>query len=489
MVDSDFIRVLQRYWPYLLVAVDVLVASAASVHVVMNKRDTRSAVSWVGLVWLSPFVGSLLYLLFGINRIERKAVSLRRRRRRIEHVDPHLICTAEELAERLGAGFDHLVTLSKVGETIYSRPLLEGNAVKALLNGEQAYPAMLQAIDSATKSVALLTYIFEKDEVGDRFIETLARAAKRGVDARVLIDGVGGGSTLRASIRALRASGVKAEVFQPLLLPLRSHYMNLRNHRKILVVDGTMGFTGGMNIRRSHCVESDGPHLEQDVHFQIQGPVVEQLQEAFVDDWAFVTTEVLLGREWLPGEKKSTGTVNARGIPFDPGENLDSLSQVLAAAMASARKSIRIVNPYFLPEPAMIMALNVAALRGVEVEILIPEKNDLLLVQWAIDAQLWQVLQGGCRVWKTKGPFEHTKLMVVDGAWTFLGSANFDPRSLRLNFEFNVECYDVALGAQVEAIVEEKRRRATPVKLDDFRRLPFWIRLRNSVARLFSPYL
>ncbi len=485
----EALRFLEPFWPHLVVALSIALAAGTSVHAVLYKRDPRSAVAWVGLVWLSPIVGSLIYVVFGVNRIERRAVSLRRRRRRIEQVEPRLICTAEELRERLGPDLEHLVALSRVGETVYGRPLLEGNAVEPLINGEQAYPAMLAAIDAAAKTVTLLAYIFEKDEVGERFIEALGRAGKRGVETRVLIDAVGGGGTLRATMRALRELGVKAAVFQPVLLPWRTRFMNLRNHRKVLVVDGSVGFTGGMNIRASNCLEGSARHREQDVHFRIEGPVVEHLQEAFVDDWAFATGEVLLRKQWFPEHPRETGTVNARGVPFDPGERLDTLRHVLVGALAAARRTVRIVTPYFLPEPALIAALNVAALRGVEVDILIPERPDSRIVHWATEAQLWQVLAAGCRVWRTKPPFEHTKLMVVDGAWTFLGSANFDPRSLRLNFEFNVECYDRGLGARVEEIIEAKRRTAWPATLHQVNARPLPVRLRDGLARLFSPYL
>jgi cardiolipin synthase len=306
----------------------------------------------------------------------------------------------------------------------------------------------------------------------------------------VLIDGVGGGGTLRASLRAFRALGVKADVFLPMRLPAwRNRFMNLRNHRKILVVDGAVGFTGGMNIRRSHCVTSAGPHHEQDVQFRIEGPVVEQMQEAFVDDWAFATGEELLRGKWFADHAEPKGRVAARGVPFDPGEKLDTLRSVLVGAISAARKSIRIINPYFLPDAPLISALNVAALRGVEVDILIPEKNDTKLVQWAIEAQLWQVLLSGCRVWRTPPPFEHTKLMTVDGVWSFIGSANIDTRSLRLNFEFNVECYDKDLARRVEDIIVKKRQASRQVRLKDVDGRPTAIKLRDGIARLFSPYL
>ena len=474
--------------PFGVLLVDRLIATVCALHAVVYKRDPRAAVSWVGVVWLVPILGWLLYICFGINRIHRRAVSLRRRRKRIEVMSPPTICTAEELRSALGPDGQHLMSLARIGESVTRRPLLEGNAVRPLRNGEEAYPAMLEAVAAASKSVSLLAYIFEKDDVGDQFIEALGRAAARGVEVRVLIDAVGGGPTLRASERAFAAAKVRTARVLPLRTPFRTRYMNLRNHRKILVVDGQVGFTGGMNIRRSHLVARKGPHLEQDLHFRVEGPVVEHLQEAFVDDWAFTTGEVLLGEKWFP-HPGAAGKVAARGVPFDPGEAQESLRWILVGAIGGARRSVRIVTPYFLPDPALIAALNVAALRGVEVDILIPARNDSRVVQWATTAMLWQVLAGGCRVWATPPPFEHTKVMSVDGAWVFLGSANMDPRSLRLNFEFNVECYDLSLGRAIEEFVAGKRSASTSVTLKQVDGRALGVKIRDGLARLLTPYL
>jgi cardiolipin synthase len=474
--------------PFLAVGADRLVAIVCALHAVLYKRDPRAAVSWVGVVLLVPLLGWGLYVCFGINRIHRRAASLRRRRKRIECLSPATVCTPEELGGLLGPEGAHLVSLARVGESVAGRPLLEGNEVRPLRNGEEAYPAMIEAIDRAERTVTLLAYIFEKDEVGNRFIEALGRAAARGVEVRVLIDGLGGGSTLGASERAFAALKVPMARFLPLRTPFRTRYMNLRNHRKILVADGRVGFTGGMNLRASHLAARKAGHVEQDVHFRLEGPVVEHLQEAFVDDWAFTTGELLLGAKWFP-RPETRGRVAARGVGFDPGETRDTLRWILVAAIGAARRSVRIVTPYFLPDPALIAALNVAALRGVEVDVLIPSRNDSRVVQWATEAMLWQVLSGGCRVWRTAPPFEHTKLMVVDGAWSFVGSANVDPRSLRLNFEFNVECFDPGLAARIEGIVEEKRRGAQPVTLRQVDARPVGVRLRDGLARLLTPYL
>ena len=264
--------------------------------------------------------------------------------------------------------------------------------------------------------------------------------------------------------------------------------MNMRIHRKILVVDGRVGFTGGMNIRLGNCLQRQPPNPVQDIHFRLEGPVVSQLQEVFADDWLFMTGEALRGDAWFP-KTEVAGQVLARGVTDGPDENFEKLFWTLLGAISIARHSVRIVTPYFLPDPALVSALNLAAMRGVQVDILLPARSNLPFVLWASRAMWSQVLRHGCRIWLTPPPFDHSKLMLVDGCWVLLGSANWDPRSLRLNFEFNVECYDTELARRLERWVEMKRTGAHAVTREKVDARPLPARLRDGVARLLTPYL
>ena len=212
-----------------------------------------------------------------------------------------------------------------------------------------------------------------------------------------------------------------------------------------------------------------------------------ELQETFAEDWEFCTEEQLRGEKWFP-KLEPAGKIVARGILDGPDADLDKLQFAISGALSVACCRICIVTPYFLPNSAMISALNLAAMRGVEVDILIPEKNNLAYVGWAMNAGLWQLLSRGCRIWATQPPFDHSKLLIVDGAWSLIGSSNLDPRSLRLNFEFNVECYSHDFAAQLEAIFDEKKAGAREVTLEslDGRSLP--VRLRDGFARLATPF-
>jgi cardiolipin synthase len=255
-----------------------------------------------------------------------------------------------------------------------------------------------------------------------------------------------------------------------------------------LIVDGQTAFTGGMNIRHGNVLADKPESPVQDLNFRVEGTVVTQLQEAFANDWAFTTRETLHGKAWFP-KLPEAGNVIARVITDGPDADFENARWTLLAALAEAQTSVQILTPYFLPDNALVTALNLAALRGVRVDIILPAKSNLPFVHWASRALWWQVLERGCRIWLTPPPFDHSKLMIVDGHWVFLGSANWDARSLRLNFELNVECYGREFAQEMEKIIQQKIRHAREVKQAEVDARPFPAKLRDAIARLFSPFL
>jgi cardiolipin synthase A/B len=487
-VSFSSIDAVQQLWPYLAGALVAGSAVAASLHAIFTKRNVGTAVAWVGLIWLSPLVGAILYLFLGINRIHRRASALRGQSERYLHSAALPRTTVDELIHHIGPRYEHLTAIARLGERITVRPLLVGNRVDALYDGDEAYPAMLEAIGEARESVTLATYIFDNDRAGRAFRDALAAAVARGVKVRVLIDAVGARYSFPSMVHALRRAGIPVARFMPAALHWRMPYFNLRNHRKILVVDGRIGFTGGINIREGHWLTLNPGHPVRDLHFRVGGPVVAELQEVFAEDWTFTTGERLAGHGWFP-DLESAGSTVARGISDGPDVDFDKLPSILMGALGAARSSVRIVTPYFIPDPNLITALTLAALRGVSVQILLPGENNLALVQWASTAYWGQLLDKGCRIYLSPPPFDHSKLMVVDGVWTLLGSANWDPRSLMLNFEFNLECYDPVFGKRMDRWLRERIAQAREVTLDDVQRRPAPVRLRDGLARLLSPYL
>lgn len=475
-------------YPLVLTITSFLAAVFASIHVVLYKRDVRAAIGWVGVIWLTPLIGSLLYLALGINRLQRKAkLKLHGYAERVL-VAEHLVATPEDIDKCLGDSQEHLRPLSELVRKVSHRPLLRGNSVEPYHDGDAAYGAMLDAIGKAEQSIGLSTYIFDNDRVGRMFVDALEAAKQRGVEVRVLIDDVGIRYTWPTIASPLRNAGIRFATFLPTLIPWQLHYTNLRSHRKMLIVDGQFAFTGGMNIREGHMPSMKPAHAIQDMHFRLTGPVVAQLQEAFIGDWEFVSGEVLEGERWTP-PLRETGSALMRAIPDGPDQHHDKQRLTLMGALGCARTSVLIVTPYFLPDAGLINALNTADLRGVDVKILLPAHNNLALVQWASTAMLWQILEHGVQVHLSQPPFDHTKLMVVDGHWTVFGSSNWDPRSLRLNFEINVECYDRTFAQRLLQSLDKKLQAASHITLADVDSRSFPVRLRDGVARLFSPYL
>lgn len=479
---------MSEIWPYIAGGLVAVLAITASLHAIFHKRNVPSAVAWVGLIWLSPLVGAVLYLFLGINRIHRRASALRGHAARYRHTAALPSVEVEEVGRSLGPGAEHIGALARLGERITERPLLRGNRITPLRDGDEAYPAMLEAIAAAEASVTLATYIFDNDRAGRAFLDALRAAVARGVEVRVLIDAVGARYSFPPMPRLLRRAGIPVARFLPAALHWRMPYFNLRNHRKILVVDGRVGFTGGINIREGHWLSLAPSHPVRDLHFRIEGPVVAELQEVFAEDWTFTTGERLEGERWFPALAPCGPTI-ARGISDGPDIDFEKLQFMLLGALSSARSRVRIMTPYFIPDPAVLTVLNLTALRGVEVQLVLPARSNLALVQWASTAYWAELLEKGCRIFLTPPPFDHSKLMVVDGAWALLGSANWDPRSLLLNFEFNVECYDAELAARLDGWICERVGAAREVTLAELRARPAAQKLRDGLARLLSPYL
>ena len=479
---------LAKVWHWIVAALTVTLDVWASGHAILHKRDSRAATVWVGFVWFVPLIGAVAYFIFGVNRIKRRAIELRGDLERFTNKTNTAGFDTAQLTAAISETHHQLAGLASAMATILPRPLLPGNQVKLLINGDEAYPAMLAAITSARDTITLSTYIFDRDEVGVTFAKALGAAIERGVEVRVLIDATGVRYSWPSIIGALRREKIPHARFMRTFPLRRLLEMNLRNHRKILVVDGKIGFTGGMNIRVGHWLGKNPKSPVRDLHFQLTGPVVSHLQEGFAEDWCFTTGEALRGPHWFP-PLENVGPVIARGITDGPDEDFEKLRWTILAAISAAKKSIRIATPYFLPEPTIVTALNLAAMRGVVVDILLPSKSNLPIVQWASQAMWWQVLGHDCRIWLSPPPFDHSKVFVVDDAWSLIGSTNWDPRSLRLNFEFNVECYDPQLALALNEWFNAQLKVSRPTSLAEMDRRSLPIRLRDGIARLFSPYL
>ncbi|TWJ18078.1 cardiolipin synthase [Geobacter argillaceus] len=467
-----------------LVAVTGLSIFSAG-HALLSKRDPRSALGWIVTCMTIPLIGPFLYWCMGVNWIRRTAQQWQESGRFLAEANalPH---RTDNPREAFPHRYPWLAELCTLADQVVSSRLCPGSGLTPLINGEQAYPAMLEAIEQAQDSIHLCTYIFDGDETGRRFCGAMANAAGRGVTVRVLIDGLGEKYSRPRARKLLKGSLVQLERF----LPLRQGgYVNLRNHRKVLVVDGKIGFSGGMNISDRHLADrSHRVSPVRDVHFRVEGPVVADLQRVFLEDWFFVTGDNITAQQYFPALPQS-GDALVRAIGDGPDKEFRKLHWIIMGALSCARQRIVIMTPYFIPDRSLVTAIITAALRGVEVTLILPGKNNLPPVHWASRSYLWEFLQHGIRVWYQPPPFVHTKLFLVDGVYGLVGSANLDPRSLRLNFELNLEVFDRGVVEELEKYCTEALAASREVSLAEMDGRPLPERVRDSLAKLFSPYL
>lgn len=462
--------------PEFLYALRLAIAVMVTIHVLLTKREVGSSVAWIGLVWLSPILGGFIYFVFGINRVRRRARTL------LSGGEPS---KRRNLPSGALAGAQ-LRPLMRGIEAITGRPVEPGNSVAVFQNGDEAYPAMLAAIAGAKSTIGLSSYIMRADDTGRIFIAALRDAQERGVDVRTIIDGVGSGWLWSPTFTSLRKAGLKAGRFMHSFLPWRMPFVNLRTHRKILLVDGTRAFVGGLNIADENLLAARPKEPVQDTHFEVRGPVVAQIADVFAEDWSFLTDEELQGPTWF-APQDAQGQAAARVISAGPDQELDKIEAAVLQAISCARESIRVMTPYFLPEQQILSALSLAAMRGVKVQIIVPEQGNHRVIDWAIRAHVGQILLSGCEVIRSPKPFKHAKLCVVDGEWSLIGSSNWDIRSFRLNFEICVEVYDKELAAKLERQMDQSLGR--PLTLEELKSASLFVRLRNAAARLLLPYL
>jgi cardiolipin synthase len=456
----------------------VVLAGIVTVDVLLKKSDVRAELGWIAAAWFSPILGSLLYYMFGINRVTRRALKMRRLG------EPH----ASSGAATTRPAADNIALLSELSGRVTGTPLTAGNGLAILEGGDEAYPAMLAAIAGAKHSIAMASYIFRNDAAGKAFAAALIDAQKRGVTVRVLLDSVGVGYIFPLILYRLRLGGVRAARFLHTWLPWRMPFLNMRNHRKILVVDGALAFVGGINIGAENYRKPSPKDYIQDIHFRIEGPVVRLVMDAFARDWAFTTDESLDDPCWWP-RLAPQGPVFARGLSSGPDADIFKLELILGAALTLAKKRIRIVTPYFLPDQRLQFAIAQACLRGVQVDIVIPEISDQHVMDWAMRAHLRFFRHIPANIHATPQPFDHSKLCTLDGEWSLIGSSNWDARSFRLNFEFDLECCDPGLTAKLDAIIDRKIASGKRLTPEELLTRPVLARLRDAAARLLLPYL
>lgn len=367
-------------------------------------------------------------------------------------------------------------------------PLVGGNKITTLVNGDQIFPAMLQAIREAKKTITFETYIFSSGVVGDQFIEALTERAKAGVKVHVLLDWVGSQQAKTSDIERLKNAGVILEIYCPPHWYTLSH-LNQRTHRKLLIIDGTVGFTGGVGIEDCWLGNATGPNYWRETHYRVEGPAVAHLQAAFMDNWLKTHFEVLHGDGYFPF-LEPVGSTWAHVFKSSPRDGSESVHLMFLLSIASARQHIRIANSYFVPDFLSIRALLKARKRGVEIEIILPGANiDTETVRQASRARWGKLLRKGVKIYEYQPTMFHCKVMIVDDCWVTVGSTNFDNRSFRLNDEANLNVVDTNFTAEQIALFEKDKQQSTQVTYREWRKRPLPEKILGRMASLIRSQL
>lgn len=465
-----------------LLLLDILIIAVLVPIVVLQRRESGATLAWVLVIVLIPFIGLLSFWLFGTTPLY-----LRRRKRRkleaklapaLELVQSRL--NAEQQVEGVASSLLTLANrLDEVGP-------LSGNTVDVMRDGVVVFNALEKAFDAATRHIHLVYYIWEPDYTGERLRDALVRAARRGVKVRLLLDDVGSRQAKPAFFRPLLAAGGQVERFLKVNILSRHLNLNSRNHRKVVVVDGKVAFTGGMNVGDVYAGRGEP---WQDLHAQIQGPVAQSLQEVFCQDWYHATQENLVSSAYFP-VIAAEGSVRAQFLASGPADaRWQAIHTVLFAAMNLATRRIWIETPYFVPDRPIAMALQTAALRGVDVRLLLPGRSDHPLVLYAGRSFIDDLLAAGARVFELYSAMPHAKAVMIDGNFATLGSANMDQRSFRLNFEANIFFYSSEIAGKLEQHFQCLCANANEVTEQTRSTLKSSQKLLESTARILAPLL
>lgn len=458
-----------------------------------ERRHPTSTLAWLLALVFIPFGGVIFYVLFG--RIRARVVA-----KQYAQVVAHVrrVMADLDVKRRLQQTATQPVeprtqSMLKLGDRLTSTPASQGNDVGILIDGAATYQAFVDAIESATDHIHVEFYIVQPDETGCALRDRLVRRAREGIAVRMLVDGLGSASLPGDFFDPLREAGGEAAVFRPAarflaLLPWRDR-IDFRNHRKLVIVDGQVGFTGGINVGREYLGLDPSVGYWRDTHIRIEGPAVLSLQKAFAEDWLHATDFLLEEKRYFPEPRLSNGAYALQVIDSGPDRTYSPLSYIYTQAIALARERVWITNPYFVPSPPIEQAIIAAALRGVDVRLLIPKKSDSLVVKFAAMSYFPALLEAGVRVYSYARGFVHAKTMVVDDWIGTIGSANMDMRSFHLNYELNAFVYGKRFCDDLGRVFLNDLNSAEELDLGFESKAGIGRRILHSAARMASPLL
>lgn len=472
-------------WTWLTILAEAP-ALVAIVLVLLRPRDPKGMTAWILALLFLPLVGWLLFVFFGE---PRKGRHRRRRRRNIRKLAIKAGIAPATMASYVAATKGRSMhSLVKLTDVLGSPPPTRGNQVSIFYDAARTFQSIMEAIAGARRHVHLEYYIFQTDETGQAVADLLKQRARAGVECRLLLDYIGCLRMPRSFVQDMKEAGVQLEFALP-MLPLRGAWrINFRNHRKIAIIDGSIGFTGSQNIGDEYSGRPVSFGACRDTHLRIVGPAVWHLQEVFAADWHYTTHQSLLQPDYLPIPEADGGHV-VQVVPSGPDQEAAVMHQLLFAAVSDADESICIITPYFIPDGAMVLALTSAAYRGVRVQLMIPDCTDHRLVLWAGRSYYPELMAAGVEIYEYPHELLHSKVVVVDQTWAMVGSANMDQRSFRLNFELTTLLYSPELADHLYNDFQELRERSRQVPGRNMDSIPKPEALLFGLARLASPLL
>jgi len=466
-------------------------AVGAGWHVLLYKRKPQAALLWLVVIATLPFIGAVLYASVGVDRIGRRATIKELRNRAVRGELEALVAPRDEQPEEPSDGAAlplHLKDFAQLLSNVSRYRAMPGNRLEVLRGGDEFFPRLLGAIESARHSVVIETFIFDCDSVGRQVLWAMSRASERGVACHLLYDAIGSINLDLIAVADAQSKGVLVTPFAGRNWLRGRFQINLRNHRKIAVIDGRLGFVGGMNISARHSHRKGIGLSVIDYHFSLSGPAVLQLMAAFAEDWFWATGQKLVDSAYYP-DLPAAGDTNCRVLPSGPDGDRGVWQRVLVAAIHNATATVRIATPYFIPDEAVLTALITAAMRGVRVEVVVPRRTDHRYVDWAMKSYFDELLEVGVCLFRRPEPFLHAKLLLVDDQWASVGSANLDPRSFVLNYELNLGVVGQEAVASIRSAFEHERDASERVTLAEWETRGVTKRAWANFWGLWSPLL
>lgn len=473
-------------WSVITIGLSWLIRLAMIPIVVTRKENPTTCLAWLMIVFFEPWLGLALYWLFGEDRLVRKR--LRKRLAAQASYEPVTVPHSSTESQYQIPSDLPFPLLASLAQTVGDMPVVNGNSLSFLIETDPVVESLIRDIEAAQHHVHLLVYIYALDSVGERVTDAVIRAKQRGVECRVLVDDVGSWPAVRSLAARFEQASVEFGVSLPVSLLRRGlARIDMRNHRKLVVIDGNIAWTGSQNIVED-TYGHRGAGRWRDIMARITGPAVREFQILFLEDWHADTGAEVTGSLYFPGSPMN-GNVTLQVIPSGPDRDPESLQHLIVEAIHTARREVTITSPYFIPDEPLACALTLAVRRGVVVNLIVPRRSDQRVVDYAGSFYVGYLLKHGVRVFRFENGLLHAKTLTVDDNFGMFGSANYDIRSFQLNFELNVSLYDQHSLRELRWVQENYRGQSTEISWAEWQNRPAWKRLAANLAKLLSPLL